>query len=70
MKYFITLLLGEIIGYYVYINGIMPRDIEQRAKELNILRYDSKTDKFIIKDSVYIDNFDLEYLKYGTINKK
>jgi hypothetical protein len=48
----------------------MPKDIEQRAKELNILKYDSKTGKFVVKDSVYIDNFDLEYLKYGTMKKK
>ena len=70
MKYFIVLILGEIIGYYVYIHGIMPSDIEQRAKELDLLKYDSKKNAFIIKDSVYIDNFDLEYLKYGKINKK
>lgn len=70
MKYFITLLLGQIIGYYVYVNGIMPRDIEERAKELNIVKYDSKTNSFIIKDSVYINNFDLEYLKYGTMKNK
>jgi len=70
MKYFIVLIFGEIIMYLVYVNGIMPSDIEQRAKELNLLKYDSKKNAFIIKDSVYIDNFDLEYLKYGKINKK
>lgn len=70
MKYFIVLIFGEIIGYLVYVNGIMPSDIEQRAKELNLLKYDSKKNAFVIKDSVYIDNFDLEYLKYGTMNKK
>jgi hypothetical protein len=70
MKYFIVLIFGEIIGYLVYVNGIMPSDIEQRAKELNLLKYDSKKNAFVIKDSVYIDNFDLEYLKYGKINKK
>jgi len=67
MKYFIVLIIGEIIGYLVYTSIIMPSDIEQRAKELNLLKYDSKLNKFVIKDSVTIDNYDFEYLKHGIL---
>lgn len=70
MKYFIVLIIGELIGGFVYQNMELPNEIEKRAKELNILKYDSKINKFIVKDSVYIDNFDLEYLKHGTTNSK
>ena len=69
MKYFIVLIIGEVIGGLVYQHIELPNEIEKRARELNLLKYDSKQNKFIIKDSVYIDNFDLEYLKNGTMNK-
>lgn len=69
MKYFIVLIIGEIIGYLVYTSIIMPSDIEQRAKELNLLKYDSKLNKFVIKDSVTIDNYDFEYLKHGSLKQ-
>lgn len=68
MKYFIVLIIGELIGGFVYEYMELPNKIEQRAKEINIVTYDSKQNKFIIKDSVTIDNYDLEYLKYGKTN--
>jgi hypothetical protein len=67
MKYFIILIIGEIIGAWAYHEIELPNVIEKRAKELNILKYDSKTDKYIIKDSVCINNYDFEYLKNSKI---
>ena len=67
MKYFIFLIIGEIIGGFVYQHMELPSEIEKRAKELNILKYDSKQNKFIVKDIVTIDNYDFEYLKHGSL---
>lgn len=32
------------------------------------MEYDSKSDKFIMKDSILINSGDLNYIKYGTTN--
>jgi len=51
----------------VYRYTSMPDVIEQRAKDLNLMQYDSKKDKFIGKDSVCISRWDLYYLQYGNL---
>lgn len=66
MKYFIVLIIGEIIGYLVYVNICMPHEIECRMKDLNLMQYDGKTDKFIPKDSVKLNSEELNYLIKGT----
>jgi len=70
MKYFITLIIGEIVGYLVYVSFCMPNKIEQRMKDLNIMQYDGKADKFIPKDSVKLKSWELNYLIYGTTKNR
>jgi hypothetical protein len=43
-----------------------PYIIEQRAKELNIMEYDGKLDKFVFKHSVTLNSGELYYLQNGT----
>lgn len=66
MKYFIILLIGEAIGWYACKHFEVPDVIEQRAKELNLMRYNGKSDKFIPKDTIEINGYELNYLIHGT----
>ena len=65
MKYFITLFIGQIIGVCLYHYLYMPNEIDERAIEYGLMRYDSKQDKMVVKDSVKFDEYTLQYLKYG-----
>jgi hypothetical protein len=66
MKYIIILLIGEAIGWFVCEQIEFPYLIEKRAKELNLMKYDGKTDSFKAKgDTVVFDFYLLHYLKYG-----
>ena len=58
---------GLVIGIRVMYDWGMQKIIDQRAKELNIMRYDSQVDKMVPKDSLHLDNWDFHYLKYGTM---
>lgn len=66
MKYFILLMLGGFIGYIIYEKLIMPNEIKHRIHNLGFMKYDGKTDKFIIKDSILIRDMELYYLIHGT----
>lgn len=66
MKYFITLIIGQIIGYFFCIYMEVPDIIERRAKDLDLMRYDGKTNKFIPKDSIFIRGSEINYLIHGT----
>lgn len=66
MKYFIVLIIGEIIGGVVYHYMEMPREIERRAKDLDLMHYNGKLDKFVPKDSIKISGDELNYIIYGT----
>ena len=57
-------LLCTVIFYYVAV----PKIIEHRAKNLNLMRYNSNKDKFVAKDTINISGWDLYYLQYGNIN--
>lgn len=62
-----TILFGAIffcIFYYV----LLPKIIENRAQHLDLLKYNSKIDKMVEKDSLFISGWDLYYLKNGTFN--
>jgi len=52
-----------VIFYYV----ALPEIIDRRAKDLGLLKYNSKVDKMEEKDSLHISGFDLYYLKRGTM---
>ncbi len=56
-------LLNGVILYYL----ILPSIIERRAKDLNLMRYDSVSDKFVPKDSLQITGEELYYLQYGIL---
>lgn len=66
MKYFITLIIGQIIGYWFCIYMEMPSKIEERLKNLDLMNYDAKTDKFIPKDCVVVRSAEINYLIKGT----
>jgi hypothetical protein len=63
LKYFMLLLGGQMIGGLVYMNFFVSRDLDERAKNLDIVRYDSKQNKFVIKDSVILTQEMFDYLK-------
>lgn len=42
---------------------------DRRCQDLGLMRYNSELDKFVLKDSVEFDKWDLHYIKYGTMNK-
>lgn len=66
MKYIILLFIGEAIGWYVCMQLQFPSTIEQRLKDLDLMKYDSKTEKFIPKDSVILRSSEINYLINGT----
>ena len=59
-------LLGLFISAFVCYKYMTNFLIEKRYKDLNITKYDSKVDKFIVKDSVMLKSGDLLYLINGT----
>ena len=56
--------LCGVIFYYI----ALPKIIERRAEDLGLLRYNSKVDKMVEKDSLHISGWDLHYLKKGTMD--
>lgn len=46
----------------------MPKIIERRAIDLNLMQYDGKKDTFVAKDSLCISGWDLYYLQHGNLN--
>jgi hypothetical protein len=57
-----------MITSFLYYQIQVPKVIEKRMKSLDLMEYDSKSDKFIMKDSILINSGDLNYIKYGTTN--
>lgn len=57
-------MLCSVIVYYI----ILPKIIERRAEHLGLLRYNSKVDKMVEKDSLHISGWDLHYLKKRTMD--
>lgn len=60
----LSALLCAVIFYYV----AMPKIIEHRAKDLNLMQYDGSKDKFVAKDSLHISGWDLYYLQNGNMD--
>ena len=58
-----TILCG-VVFYYI----LLPKIIERRAEHLGLLRYNSKVDEMVEKDSLYISGYGLHYLKKGTMD--
>lgn len=69
MKYTIILFTGYAIGLCTHRYWFMPDEIDKRAKEYGLMRYDSKMNKMTVKDSSAFDDYTLQYLKYGTTKK-
>ncbi len=57
-------LLCAVIFYYV----ALPKIIERRAKDLNLMQFDGEKDKFVAKDSLNISGWDIYYLQHGNMN--
>lgn len=57
-------LLCFVIFYYVAV----PKIIERRAQDLNLMQHNSEKDRFVGKDSLNINEWDLHYLQYGNMN--
>ena len=57
-------LLCAVIFYYVAV----PKIIERRAKDLNLMRYNGEKDKFVVKDTINISGWDLYYLQHGNMS--
>jgi len=69
----IKFLFGFTIGYVMMFIVIVPcfkSDLEKRAMDLNIMRYDSKLDRFTPKDTIIINGGELNYLLKGITEKK
>ena len=69
IAYIITCLIASlvclinVIVYYIYI----PIVFEKRARDINIMKYNAKTNSFIPKDSIQISSGDVYYLQHGTV---
>jgi len=66
-------ILGVAVGYVLMFIVIVPcfkSDLEKRAIDLNIMRYDSKLNKFTPKDTIIINGRELNYLLKGITEKK
>lgn len=59
----VTLFFNIIYYYY-----ILPKIIEDRAKDLGIMQYNGKKDRFVAKDSITLYQDDIYYLQYGNTN--
>ena len=57
-------LLCAVIFYYLAV----PKIIERRAKDLNLMQYNGEKDRFVGKDSLNISGWYLYYLQYGNMN--
>jgi hypothetical protein len=64
--FFFGIVIG-VCGLYFF---AMPRFIEKRALDLNIIKYNSKEENFVIKDSITLSSDDLNYLKYGSFKRE
>ena len=58
---------GLAIGVRIMYNWGMQEIMDQRAKDLNLMQYDSCVAEMVPKDSLHLDNWDFYYLKYGTM---
>lgn len=63
VSYTLYTVLCVVIFYYI----ALPKIIERRAKHLGLLKYNSKVDKMVEKDSLHLSGWDLHYLKNGTM---
>ncbi len=67
---FLSILILMFITYSIFFYYIIiPNIIERRARDLNFMRYENVEDKFVPKDSLLINYWDLYYLQYGTMDK-
>lgn len=63
--FFFGIIISCLLMYYYS----MPRLIEKRAVELNMVKYNSKEDEFLIKDSITLSSDDFNYLKHGSFKR-
>lgn len=59
-----TLIFSFIFSYYI----VIPKIIERRAMDLNLMQYNGDKDKFVAKDSSCISGWDVYYLQYGDMD--
>lgn len=62
--YTLYTLLCSIIFYYI----VIPKIIENRAKNLDLMRYSADKNKMVSKDSLNLSKWDVYYLQYGNMN--
>lgn len=55
--------------FVVFYQLVIPKVIESRAGDLDLMRYDSTKDEMVPKDSLRLDKFDFYYLKNGELNE-
>ena len=72
MKNFKLIIITAIIGYTIlcavfFYYVVLPEIIEHRAKDLNLMQYNGEKDKFIAKDNLNINGWDLYYLQHGNM---
>jgi hypothetical protein len=58
------LIINNLVFYYTFI----PRIIEKRAKDLDLMQYNGEKEKFVGKDSVLLNQWEIYYLQYGNTN--
>lgn len=66
--YFMALVTYTIICFVTFYIVFMPKIIERRMKDLNIMHYNGKFEKFVGKDDVKLNSWDLYYIQYGNLN--
>jgi hypothetical protein len=62
---FVSVLLCAVF-YYTFYYAIIPKVIEKRFRDLNLMQYNGE--KFIGKDSVIVNEYDFYYIQYGNLD--
>jgi hypothetical protein len=61
--------LWTLFLYIMFYFVLLPKTVERRARDLNLMQYDGQTNRFELKaDTIQITKWDLHYLQHGHMN--
>lgn len=67
-KNIIIYILYTVFCAYIFYYIAIPKIIERRARDLDLMRYSAEKDKMIGKDSLQLNKWDIYYLQHGNMN--
>lgn len=60
--------LYTLLCYIIFYYFALPKIIERRARDLDLMQYCADKDKMVAKDSLSVTTWDIYYLQYGNMN--